>query len=307
MRLPMLALLLACGASAPSPERPTASNCPGEGLAVRVLGSGGPIVDDERASAGYVVLLDGRPRLLVDAGGGVALRLAQAGVAPRNLDGLLVSHTHVDHTADLIALLKSASFATRSAPMTVLGPSGDDAFPAIGSFLEAQLGEGGAWRYLGGYLRAEGRPFRLAVEEVDVTGAPRTQSIGPLRVHSVGVPHGPVPALGFLVEAAGASIAFGGDQRLDDARFAELARGADLLIAHHAIPEDAEGVAANLHAKPSQIGAFASDGDIGHLVLSHHMARSLARLDESLELIGARFGGEVTVAEDLDCFAARPR
>lgn len=307
MHLPTLALVLACGASTPAPERPAPASCPGEGLAVRVLGSGGPIIDDPRASTGYVVLLDGEPQLLLDAGGGVALRMAQAGIAPEALGGLLVSHTHVDHTADLIALLKSASFSSRSEPMTVIGPSGDDTFPAVGPFFEAQLGDSGAWRYLGGYLRAEGQPFRLAIETIDVTGQSQTRSLGPLRVRAVGVPHGPVPALGFVVEANGRSIAFAGDQRLDDPGFAELGRGADLLIAHHAIPEDAEGVAANLHAKPSQIGAFARDAEVGQLVLSHHMARSLAQLDESLAIIGERYQGEVTVAEDLDCFAVRPR
>jgi len=270
-----------------------------------VLGSGGPIVDDARASAGYVVLLDGEPELLVDAGGGVALRMAQAGIAPEELRALLVSHTHVDHTADLIALLKSASFSSRSEPMPLIGPSGDGPFPAIGPFLEAQLGEDGAWRYLGGYLRAEGQPFTLAIEEVDVTGEASTQQLGPLRVRSVGVPHGPVPALGFVVDAGGVSIAFGGDQRLDDPRFAALANGADLFIAHHAIPVGSSGVAANLHATPSQIGAFAQEADVGALVLSHHMARSLAQLDEGLAAIGERFDGEVTVASDLDCFPAR--
>ncbi len=272
---------------------------------MRVLGSGGPIVDDERASSGYVVLLDGEPQLLVDAGGGVALRMAQAGVAPEQLRAVLISHTHVDHSADLIALLKSASFSSRREPMTLVGPSGTGPFPAIGPFLEAQLGDAGAWRYLGGYLREEGQPFRLVVEEVDVSGEARAHSIGPLRVSSVGVPHGPVPALGFVVEGGGSSIAFGGDQRLDDPRFAELARGADLFVAHHAIPEESGGVAASLHATPSQIGAFARDAEVGSVVLSHHMARSLERLDESLAIIGERYDGEVTVGADLGCYPAR--
>ena len=189
--------------------------------------------------------------------------------------------------------------------MTLIGPSGDGPFPAIGPFLEAQLGDSGAWRYLGGYLRAEGQPFRLVVEEIDVSGEARAHSVGPLRVRSVGVPHGPVPALGFVIDAGGASIAFGGDQRLDDPRFAELARGADLLIAHHAIPEGSSGVAADLHATPSRIGAFARDAAVGRVILSHHMARSLARLDEGLAAIRERFDGDVGVAADLDCYAAR--
>ncbi|MBJ74504.1 MAG: MBL fold metallo-hydrolase [Sandaracinus sp.] len=311
--LVFLALLgLACGGTGSRAETapnaaPSLRPCPERGVAVRVLGSGGPIVDDGRASSGYLLLVDGEPRLLVDAGGGVALRMAQAGVAPRALGGVLLSHVHVDHTADFVALLKSASFSSRADALPVVGPSGDDPFPALGPFLEAQLGEAGAWRYLGGYLREEGQPFRLRLDEVDVAGEGRELEVAGLRVEAVGVPHGPVPALGFVVHAADARVAFAGDQRLDDPRFLARARGADLLVAHHAIPEAAEGVGARLHARPSQIGAFARDAEVGELVLSHHMQRSLARLDEARALIAHRYDGPVHVAEDLDCYGVAAR
>ena len=41
-----------------------------DGPVLQVLGSGGSIADDDRASAGYLVWLDGRARFLVDTGGG---------------------------------------------------------------------------------------------------------------------------------------------------------------------------------------------------------------------------------------------
>lgn len=276
--------------------------CPPTGVAVRVLGSGGPILDDARASSGYLLVVDGRPRLLIDAGGGVALRLGQLGVSPESLDGILVSHVHVDHTADLIALLKSASFSERHEALPIVGPSGDARFPAIEPFLRAQIGEGGAWAYLGGFLGA-GEPFALDVRELSVEGHARTTAIGDLRVEAVGVPHGPVPALGFVVHVAGRRVAFGGDQRLDDPRFLALARDVDLLIAHHAVPETNAGIAARLHARPSQIGAFARDAHVRRLVLSHHMQRSLARWNEGEAAIRTRYEGPLELANDLDCFA----
>ena len=40
-------------------------------LSVMVLGSGGPIATAEgRASAGYLICTDGKPRILMDVGGG---------------------------------------------------------------------------------------------------------------------------------------------------------------------------------------------------------------------------------------------
>lgn len=61
-----LALLcfLSC-ALLPSNE---AQSCGSQGVAVQVLGSGGPELQDKRASSSYLVWEDGRPRVLVDAG-----------------------------------------------------------------------------------------------------------------------------------------------------------------------------------------------------------------------------------------------
>tara|TARA_B100001750_G_scaffold222979_1_gene212827 strand:- start:884 stop:1264 length:381 start_codon:yes stop_codon:yes gene_type:complete len=121
-------------------------------------------------------------------------------------------------------------------------------------------------------------------------------------VDAVGVPHGPVPALGYVVHVGGARVAFTGDQRMDDPRFQTLARGVDLLVAHHAIAEGSRGAAANLHATPSEIGALADAVDAGRLVLSHHMQRALAERDAGLAAIAARYGGPVALADDLDCY-----
>lgn len=63
-----------------------------------VLGSGGPFTNATRASAGYVVSLDGAPRVLVDAGGGTSVRLGEHEVDPAELDLVLLTHTHIDHS-----------------------------------------------------------------------------------------------------------------------------------------------------------------------------------------------------------------
>jgi len=46
--------------------------CGREGIAVQVLGSGGPELQDKRACSSYLVWQDGQARVLVDAGGGSA-------------------------------------------------------------------------------------------------------------------------------------------------------------------------------------------------------------------------------------------
>ncbi len=122
-----------------------------------------------------------------------------------------------------------------------------------------------------------------------------------LEVRAVGVPHGIVPSLGYVVTVGERRIGFTSDQRADDPRFAALADGVDVLVAHHAIGVDAGREARQLHATPAALGELASGVGAGHLVLSHHMARSLRDRDQSLAAIGERYRGTVTFAEDLQC------
>jgi ribonuclease BN (tRNA processing enzyme) len=285
-------------------HRDVAPRCGERGVAVQVLGSGGPIGDDGRASTGYVLWEEGRARAIVDMGGGTFQRAGSLGIDVTDLWAVLLTHYHVDHTADFPALLKSASFGKRADPLPIVGPGGAGPFPPLDAFLHALLGpNGGAWGYLGGYLD-EGQPFRLAPHEVDVEGAESRTVISGAghTVHAVGVRHGIVPALGYRVDVGGRAIGFTGDQRMDEARFVDMVRGVDLLIAHHAIPEGATHAMAALHAPPSRIGQLAAEAEVGALVLSHHMRRSLERRDESLETIRAHFDGPVALADDLSCF-----
>jgi phosphoribosyl 1,2-cyclic phosphodiesterase len=76
----------------------SAQSCGAQGVAVQVLGSGGPELQDKRASSSYLVWENGQARVLVDAGGGSALRFGESGAQMSQLDVLLFSHFHVDHS-----------------------------------------------------------------------------------------------------------------------------------------------------------------------------------------------------------------
>jgi len=271
------------------------------GIALQILGSGGPIADDRRASSGYLVWVDGRARALVDVGGGVILNFAASGAAIEDLEVVVLSHLHVDHSVDLPALIKSAYFGERSRPLPVIGPDGNDLFPGLGDYLGALFGEQGAYRYLGWALREGEGPFVIEPHEVAAAGEGERLELGELQLSAVGVPHGAVPALGVRIDVGGRSLAFAGDQRLDDARFIGAIAGVDLLVAHHAIPERSGGPVRTLHAPPSAIGAAAAKAKVGRLVLSHHMIRALRGLDEGIAAIRESYRGPLLLAEDLAC------
>jgi glyoxylase-like metal-dependent hydrolase (beta-lactamase superfamily II) len=80
-----------------------AQSCGATGLAVQVLGSGGPELQDKRASTSYLIWDHGRARVIVDAGGGSALRFGECGAQMSQVDVFLFSHFHVDHSGDFSA------------------------------------------------------------------------------------------------------------------------------------------------------------------------------------------------------------
>jgi ribonuclease BN (tRNA processing enzyme) len=280
------------------------ATCPGA-VAVEVLGSGGPDSNDARASSGYLLWIDGEARLLVDAGGGIFLRFGEAKAKFESLDAIAITHLHADHVSDLPALLKSGFFGDRTRPLPIIGPSGGGAFPGMKEFMSALFDpKRGAFRYLSGYLDGSGGMVHAEISELDATSeTPKSIFANDhFKLKAVGVKHGPVPALGYLVEAGGHRIAFAGDQNGDNPAFAAMIKGVDILIMDHAVPEMADPVSRQLHARPSEIGLLAANASVGHLVLSHNMARSLGPLEEGLALIRQHYAGPIDVAEDLTCF-----
>ncbi len=294
----------AAGAASP-PECP-----PAAGIAVQVLGSGGPIADDARASTAYVVWVDGQSRALIDMGSGSFVRFGEAGADFTELDVVGLSHFHTDHSADFVALLKSGNFAGRKRPLPVVGPSGNRRFPGLHDFLAASIDpESGAYRYLGGYLDGSGGLPQLlpseVAEDADAGADLLADSASDLSVFAQHVPHGIVPALGFRVEVEGHSMVFASDQNGSDPAFIDFAQDTSMLVMHMVIPEGAGQRAKQLHAEPSRMGEIADAAAAGQLLLSHFMARSLRDLDGNVARVRDNYDGDILLAEDLACFPVR--
>lgn len=82
-------------------------------LEVIVLGSGGPRAFG-RAGSSYVVLLDGTPRVLVDAGPGAFVRIGELQLDLSQVDTVLLTHLHIDHSSDLPAFFNARARTRRS-------------------------------------------------------------------------------------------------------------------------------------------------------------------------------------------------
>lgn len=273
---------------------------------LQILGSGGPIADDGRASSGYILWIDGKSKFLVDAGGGVFLRFGEASARFEDLEHIAISHFHTDHSTDLVALLKSGYFSNRTRSLSISGPSSGGDYPGTNEYLKRLLSsDNGAYAYLDGYLDGSDGLIELESIEVDQdAGEPirvYTNNKTDVEIFALGVPHGPVPALAYRIRVGQQSIVFSGDQNGNSDAFIDFARGADVLVMHMPVPENISGVGRKLHAPPSVIGKIAAETGTGKLVLSHFMVRSLVNREENLGQIRSQFGGLVVVADDLDC------
>jgi ribonuclease BN (tRNA processing enzyme) len=292
-----LLLTIGCIASLPA----EAADCGAHGVALQVLGSGGPELGDRRASSSYLIWRDGVPRVLIDSGGGSALRFGESGATVSDLDVILLTHLHVDHTADLTALVKSSYFEDRQRPLRIFGPAGKQNFPSTTHFVQILFGHSnGAWRYLS---EIPLEPHNVVPGEHEVR---QIYDSGGIRIAAARVVHGGVPAIAYRVEADNVSVAFSGDTDGNNGNLEKLARNANLLVAHNAVPEGATGVERSLHMPPSVIGRIAADAAVKQLVLSHRMLRTLGRETESLSAIRSFYSGAVTFADDLQCFPIKP-
>ncbi|MBA4165213.1 MAG: hypothetical protein C0465_25145 [Ralstonia sp.] len=291
-----------------TPAARGAAQCKAAEVGVQVLGSGGPIAEGSRAGSSYAVWIDGRARLLIDAGPGSFVRFGEAGLKVSDLSAIALSHFHADHTGGLAGILNSGSFEESVEPLPVIGPAAGSVFPGTSAFLAAQFGrDDGAWSYLGGYLDASDDRRPLVVREVPATNAEDApvEEIGiaeDVTLEAIPVHHGVVPSLAYIVRTRGRIIVFAGDQSAASSGFDRFVSGLqpDLLIAHHVIPEG-EGQPVGLHRSPGDIGLMAANMVPRRLLLSHHMNRSFSKLDEGLAAISRHFAGVTMVAADGTC------
>ncbi|MCK9606161.1 MAG: MBL fold metallo-hydrolase [Methylomonas sp.] len=271
-------------------------------LRLQVLGSGGPELSDRRASSSYLLSLDGKASILLDTGPGSSLHFEASGANFNDIDAVLFSHFHVDHSADLPAYIKAAYFSGRNRDLPVYGPVGNALMPSTTEFVQGLFGKQGVYRYLNEYLTPTATSaYKLKPVDVkpQADHAYAIKLSPEITLRAVSVPHGPLPALAWRIESGGCSLTFSGDTNRPGPALTDLARGSDLLIAHHAVPEHAGPAALGLHMPPSLIGKLAAEAGVKRLLLSHRMQRTTGSEAETLAKIREFYAGPVEFAEDM--------
>ncbi|WP_312629995.1 MBL fold metallo-hydrolase [Scandinavium sp.] len=280
--------------------------CENTDFTLQTLGTGGPITDDQRASSGEVIWLNGKSAILIDAGGGVFLRFGQSGARLEDLKLIGITHFHTDHVSDLAAILKGGYFLRKKEVIDLAGPAGGGAFPSMTQYFHDLFKkEDGAYSYLNGlYNATDGLQLESKVKDIDYT-ATEPQLVyqdAEMKVTALGIPHGDVPCLAFRIETTKGTIVVSADQNGSNKAFVPFAKGADMLVMPLAIDENADTESKFMHAAPDVVGKVAAEINPKVLVLNHFMGKGLRLKDQSLKTVKQYYRGKVYTSRDLSCF-----
>jgi ribonuclease BN (tRNA processing enzyme) len=278
-----------------------ANQCKVDQVKLQVLGSGGPEIDDGRSSSGYLIWYKNKARVLIDAGTGSSVEFDKSGAKLEDLQSILLTHLHVDHSADLPGYIKGSYFTSRSADIGLYGPAANHLMPSTSDYLQRLLGDKGAFAYLKDYVnKRDDADYKIIATDVPlIKGQTYEYTLGAnIKAKSTFVHHGPVAAVAWRVEVAGCSIVFSGDMSNQFDVFSTFANKADILVASNAVPDNAIGAALNLHMTPSTIAQIAKRAQVKQLVLSHFMKRTLPIQKVTQGIIRQKYRGPIILATD---------
>lgn len=308
---PLIILLLGIFSASLNGLNAFGQSCGASPVAVQILGSGGPRMNPIRASSSYLVWLDGHARILIDMGGGAQHRFGESQAKLEDLWMVGISHLHPDHVSDLPAFLW-LSHEARKEPLKIFGPTGNDAAPDFATFLNRLFDEkAGAFPVLGSTLggsyggggvrpdigRVVAGGVRLEVGVIDAAKAEPSMVLQRegTTVTAQKIPHGNMPTLAYRVQTGNVSVVFSSDQNGTDPKFAEFAKGANLLIMHLAI---APGANVPLHATPAVVGRVAQEAAVKQLIVSHF---GLFDLDAAIADLRKSYDGPLIIGADMQC------
>jgi ribonuclease Z len=278
-------------------------------IKVTLLGTGTPIPSKDRFGPSTLIEAGAR-KLLVDAGRGATIRLAQLDIPIGTIDALLLTHFHSDHTVGipdvwLTGWLES-HFGTRRSPFRVIGPRGAQALMAG---LQTAYADDVKIRMKDEKLGAEG----IAVQVQEFEGGGVVYNDGGVTVTAFEVDHGSEikPAYGYCVQYAGRKAVISGDTRYND-NVVKHATGADLLIHEVAIARPellAEAYIQRImahHTSPSEVGTVFALSRPRLAVYTHTVFLASkqvppATVDDLIEQTRQTYSGPLQVGEDLMC------
>jgi len=269
-------------------------------LEVQVLGSGGPRAFG-RAGSSYIVLIDGTPRILLDAGPGAFVRLGELNIDLQQVDIVLLTHLHIDHSGDLAAFFNARAL-TSDGPIKyrVFGPDTAELFPKTSRFVDLMVGNNGLFAYQKTFGARETFEVRDLAINLN-SGVTKIVDEDGLVVEEIATHHGDCPSVAYRITYKGKSVVFSGDMDASAVpNLVRLAKSADLLVFNCAVldPPNSPSQLYELHTPPKKIGEAAKDSGVGRLLLSHIAPDVEESENDVMKSIHASFTGPAQFATD---------
>lgn len=238
-------------------------------MRLRFLGTGSAY-PSERAQTGLLVEDD---PLLIDCGSGVMGNLVRSGVGVTDIGHVLLTHTHLDHVADLLSLVQ-ADWLAGSGDLAVYGPPG--VADTIATWLQS-------FDYLD-------EAVQIHVTEV----APEESfTVEGRRIRTLETDHGPT-TLAYRIDDA---FVFSGDTA-PIPEMVTFSEGCDLLVHECSFP-DGGSSDVSTHTTPSKLARVLEPCDVERLLLTHVYPAVEGNQAGMIETISERYSGDVAFAEDL--------
>lgn len=248
-------------------------------MELTILGSGCGIPTLNKSAPGHLILIENEP-LLFDSGSGTLARLLDVGISYKQLNHVFYTHTHSDHTADLIPLLQALRTTpgyTRKNVVNLYGPEGFSDFTRVMAEIF------GSWLLV--------PEFPLKVRDL---GKDRLQ-FASWSVATMPMQHSR-SAIGYRIETNdGRSIVYSGDTDLCP-EIIELASQANVLILECSFPDNQKMTG---HLTPSEAATIAAEANCRHLVLTHLYPPFDIIEAEIQNKVHKIFNGKISIAQDF--------
>lgn len=248
-------------------------------MKLTILGSGTAVPSIKRSAPAYLLEV-GDKLILLDSGEGTKRRLAEAGKDLNGIDYIFYTHTHVDHVAELPAILWGCNWDEhpRTKELIIYGPKGFKRFfkKMLAAFWP-QFEENSMFKVSIIELKnkkVELDSFIIKTKSLDEQGNTLIKN-----------------SIGYRIEHEGKAFVYTGDVGYNE-NVVKLAKKVDLLLIEAASPISVEG-----HLTPSQAGELATSAKVKKLVLTHFYPTV-----EKIDILGEAkktYDGEVVLAKDL--------
>lgn len=281
----------------------------------------GPSLNRHRAQSSNLLTIGGT-HYVIDAGDGVARRLARSGVDVRNIGTIFITHHHDDHTSGLGTLLSMAWDRQRTKPINVYGPPRTQELvkAAVQYFAisaEIRIADGGRTVPIDRVFFGHDVGIGVIYEDANIKVTAVQNSHFDFHTGEASGKH---KSYAYRFETPDRVIVFTGDTGASNA-VTELAKGADVLVTetssceerkqamikdgrwHAMTPAEQAGImrqATQGHMTLDDIARMATRANIKTVVLSH-LTQRVATDDYTAwaEEVKRQFSGEVLVAKDL--------